>query len=112
MDESRALNIAFSYLSEGAHELWAVFKETEQGGTIQGLNAPENALFGRYDTLTKQKVTRDKLAKWKPLKIGASFNDDLQKILLYIPKISTEEQKDCYTKGLKHCIWKELCTRE
>ena len=112
VEESQALTIAVSYLAEGAHEWWIVFKETEEGRTIQGWNALKDALVGRFDTLNKEKVARDKLAKWKQLKDVASFNDDFQKIVLDIPNISTEEQIDRYTRGLKAYIWKDLCTKE
>ena len=112
VDESQALTIAVSYLAEGAHEWWIVFKETEEGRNIQGWSSLKNALVGRFDTLNKEKVARDKLAKWKQLKDVASFNDDFQKILLDIPNISSEEQIDRYTRGLKPYIWRELCTKE
>ena len=90
--EFQALTIAVSYLAEGAHEWWIFFKETEEGRTIQGWSSLKDALFGRFDTLNKEKVARDKLVKWKQLKDVASFNDDFQEILLDIPNISTEEQ--------------------
>ena len=95
-----------------AHEWWIVFRETEQGKTIQTWSQLQPALIKRFDTLNKVKIARDKLAKWKQIKDVPSFNDDFQRIVLDIPNISVEEQIDRYTRGLKPYIWKELCTRE
>ena len=66
----------------------------------------------RFDTLNREKVARDKLAKWRQVKDVQSFNEDFQKILLDIPNISMEEKVDRYTRGLKSYIWKELCTKD
>ena len=40
------------------------------------------------------------------------FNHDFQRIILDIPDISTSEQIDRYTRGLKPYIWKEMCTKD
>ncbi len=72
----------------------------------------KEALTSRFETLNKEKIARDKLAKWKQLKDVSTFNDDFQSIILYIPNISIEEQIARCTRGLKHYIWKELCTNE
>lgn len=72
----------------------------------------KQALSTRFDTLNKEKVARDKLARWKQIKDVQTFNDDFQKIILDIPNISMEEQVDRYTRGLKPYIWKELCTND
>lgn len=106
------MNIAISYLHGSAHEWWIVYKETEEGRIIGTWPSLKDALISRFETLNKEKVARDKLAKWKQLKDVVSFNDDFQRIILDIPHISVEEQIDRYTRGLKSYIWKELCTNE
>ena len=108
----KALSIAVSYLEGSAHEWWIVFKETEEGTNINSWDHFQEALIGRFQTLNKSKIARDKLAKWKQVKDVPTFNDDFLKIVLDIPNISVEEQVDRYTRGLKPYIWKELCTRE
>ncbi len=54
--------------------------------------------------MNKEKVARDKLAKWKRLTHVATFNDDFEKIILGIRNISIEERIDRYTRGLKSYI--------
>ena len=108
----QALWIAISYLQGPAHEWWIVFRETDEGAQIRTWESLRTALIARFDTLNKEKIARDKLAKWKQLKDVATFNDDFQRIILDIPNISVEEQIDRYTRGLKSYIWKELCTRD
>ena len=112
VEEDKALPIAVSYLSEGAHEWWIVFKETEEGKKVHTWKDLKSALASRFETLNKEKVARDKLAKWKQLKDVVSFNEDFQRILLDIPNISNDEQIDRYTRALKPYIFKEICTRE
>ncbi len=107
-----ALPIAISYLQGHAHEWWIMYKETEEGQRITNWTQLKEALTSRFETLNKEKIARDKLAKWKQLKDVSTFNDDFQNIILDIPNISIEEQIDRYTRGLKHYIWKELCTNE
>ncbi len=36
----------------------------------------QEALVARFETLNKEKIALDKLAKWKQLKDVATFNDD------------------------------------
>ena len=112
VDDTRALPIAVSYLVDGAHEWWIVFKDTEEGQSISTWSALKNALISRFDTLNKEKIARDKLAKWKQLRDVTSFNDDFQRILLDIPNISVDEQLDRYLRGLKPYIYRDLCTNE
>lgn len=112
VDPNEALEIAVSYLEGPAHEWWIVFRQTEEGRSIQTWSELQPAIIKRFETLNKVKIARDKLAKWKQIKDVPSFNDDFQRIILEIPNISVEEQIDRYTRGLKPYIWKELCTRE
>lgn len=107
-----AMSIALSYLSNGAHEWWMVHQKTEDGRVIHTWADLKIALVKRFETLNKEKIARDKLAKWRQAKDVPTFNDDFQKILLDIPNISNEEKIDRYTRGLKSYIWKELCTKE
>lgn len=112
VDPLVALPIAVSYLEDGAHEWWIVFKETNDGKVINSWPELRSAVVARFDTLNKEKVARDKLAKWKQVKDVTTFNQDFQNILLDIPDISMKEQVDRYTRGLKLYIWKELCTKD
>ena len=111
-EDHQALTIAISYLADGAHEWWIVFKETELGRSIKTWPDLKAALVSRFDILNKEKIARDKLAKWKQLRDVTSFNEDFQKILLDIPNISIDEQLDRYLRGLKSYIYRDLCTRE
>ncbi len=54
-----------------------------------------------FETLEKEKVARNKLARWKQLKNVVTFYADLQNTILGIPNISIEEQIFRYTRGLK-----------
>lgn len=110
-DES-SLQLAVSYLSGPAHEWWIIYKLSDDGKEVKSWSTMKKALISRFDTLNKEKVARDKLARWKQIKDVHTFNDDFQKIVLDIPNISMEEQIDRYTRGLKSYIWKELCTKD
>ena len=110
--DPEAMSIAVSYLQDNAHEWWIKFKDTEEGRVISTWAQLKHGLISRFDTLNKEKVARDKLARWKQLKDVSSFNEDFQSIILDIPNISVDEQIDRYTRGLKNYIWKELCTKE
>ena len=112
VSEEEALPLAVSYLSGSAHEWWIVHHQTETGQLITTWAEMKESITSRFDTLNKEKVARDKLAKWRQIKDVSSFNDDFQKILLDIPSISKEEKIDRYTRGLKSYIWKELCTND
>lgn len=112
VDDAEALNIAVSYLHEGAHEWWIMYQRTDEGREVNTWTRLKNAMVSRFDVLNKEKIARDKLAKWRQIKDVVSFNEDFQKIILEIPGISTEEQIDRYTRGLKPYIWKELCTKD
>ena len=112
IDPEQALPIAVSYLEDGAHEWWIVFKESEIGKQITNWNELRESVISRFDTLNKEKVARDKLAKWRQVKDVTTFNQDFQKILLDIPDMAMKEQVDRYTRGLKPYIWKELCTKD
>ena len=112
MPDDKALAVAISYLDGPAHDWWIVFKNSEQGRSINTWSLLQSVLISRFEILNKSKIARDKLAKWRQIKDVSAFNDDFQRIILDIPNISVEEQIDRYTRGLKPYIWKELCTRE
>jgi len=107
-----SLQLAVSYLSGAAHEWWIVYQKTDDGSEIKTWNCLRKAIISRFETLNKEKVARDKLARWRQVRDVSSFNDDFQRILLDIPTISMAEQIDRYTRGLKQYIWKELCTKD
>lgn len=112
VSDDEAIKIAVSYLHDGAHEWWMVYQKAEEGNSIRTWSALKEALVRRFDVLNKEKIARDKLAKWRQIKDVLSFNEDFQKIILEIPGISAEEQIDRYTRGLKPYIWRELCTKD
>ena len=106
MDPLEALPIAVSYLEEGAHEWWIVFKERQEGKQITHWIGLRESIVSRFDTLNKEKFARDKLAKWRQAKDVVTFNQYFQEILLDIPDIAMKEQADRYTRGLKLYIWR------
>ena len=67
-------------------------------------------LLERFQPINKVKIARDKLAVWKQLKSVALYKESFMKIIIDIPKISTDEVIDRYMRGLKPYISKELCT--
>lgn len=107
-----AMNIALSYLTGNAHEWWIVYSKSEEGENIHSWQGLKRALNMRFETLNKEKIARDKLARWKQVKDVATFNDDFNRILLDIPDIGVKDQIDRYSRGLKSYIWKALCTKE
>ena len=107
-----SMNIALSYLTGMAHEWWIVYSKTDEGATIHSWPGLKQALAHRFETLNKEKIARDKLARWKQVKDVSTFNDDFNKILLDIPDIGMKDQIDRYARGLKSYIWKALCTKE
>ena len=111
-DDIHSLNIALSYLSGNAHEWWIVHSKSEEGGSIRSWNDFKQALAQRFETLNKEKIARDKLARWRQVKDVPAFNDDFNKILLDIPDMGVKDQIDRYSRGLKPYIWKALCTKE
>ena len=111
-NDIHSMNIALSYLTGNAHEWWIVFSKTPEGVGIQSWEELKQALIYRFDTLNKEKIARDKLARWKQVKDVATFNEDFNKILLDIPDIGMNDQIDRYSRGLKSYIWKALCTKE
>lgn len=76
------MNITLSFLVEHAHEWWIVYSHTEDGRMVQFWEGLRNALTMRFETLNKEKIARDKLARWRQVKDVATFNDDFNKILL------------------------------
>ena len=108
----QALTVAISYLQGAAHEWWLGYSKTEEGNQVTTWPQLQQALIGRFETLNKIKIARDKLARWRQVKDVPAYNEDFQKILLDIPTITVEEQLDRYARGLRSYIWKELCTKE
>ena len=100
----QSLWIAIRYLQGPAQEWWIDSREKDEGAQIRTWDDLKNALIAHFDTLNKEKIARDKLAKWKQLKDVATFNEDFQRIVFDIPTISVEEQIDRYTRGLKSYI--------
>ncbi len=68
-----ALAITISYLHGPAHEWWIVYKETEDGRNVTTWSTLKEALIARFETLNKENIARDKLAKWKQLKDVATL---------------------------------------
>ena len=112
IDEKEGLSIAVSYLQGSGHEWWIAFANTDNGSKVTTWKDLKEALISRFDTIKKEKIARDKLARWKQIKDVSTFNDDFQRIMLEIPNISMEEQIDRYTRGSKAYIWRELCTND
>ena len=63
VDDSQDLTIAISYLGRSAHEWWTVFKETEERRAVMAWCALKNAFVYRSDTLSKEKIARDKISR-------------------------------------------------
>ena len=108
----QALTIAISYLADRGHEWWIFFQETASDQSIKTRPDLKAALVLRFEILNKEKIAKEKLAKWKQLRDVSSFNENFQKILLDIPNISIDEQLDRYLRGLKSYIYRDLCIRE
>ena len=98
---STAFNIAISYLSGNPHEWWIFYQHSEEEKVIDEWPGLREALTRRFHTLNREKIARDKLAKWKQVKDVATFNEDFLRIILDIPTINVEEQIDRFTRGLK-----------
>lgn len=96
-----AIYIVTSNLDDSVNEWWIEFQKTEDGLQINSCPMLHNAFVGRFDTLNKENVSRDKLEKWKKLKNIAAFNKDFQKIIVDIPSINISQQLDRYTRVLK-----------
>ena len=107
-----ALNIALSYLSGNAHEWWIVYHKSTEGSPITNWLQLRLALINRFETLNKEKIARDKLARWKQAKDVSTFNDDFNKIMLDIPDMGPKDQIDWYSRGLKSYIWRAICTKD
>ena len=73
------LNVARSYLDVHAHEWWIFYRQTKEGSAITTWFQLKDALTRRFQTLNKEKITRDKLKKWRQMKDVPCFNSDLQR---------------------------------
>ncbi len=85
---------------------------SEEGRGVTTWPQLQQELIGRFEISNKNKFARDRLARWRQIKDFAAYSEDFQKILLYIPNITTEEQVDHYARGLKSYNWRELCTKK
>ncbi len=66
----------------------------------------------RFSPINKVKAARDKLANLKQDASVVNYNESYLKIIMDIPKISSDEIIDRYTRGLKRYIRTEICTKE
>ena len=82
------------------------------GTPIGTWNGRAQSLRQRFRVLNKEKIARDKLQKWRQFKDVSSFNEEFLSIILNTENTSMDEQIDRYTRGLKHTIWREICTKE
>lgn len=85
-NDSDSLTLAVSYLAADAHEWWIVFKEFGDGQLVQTWKDVGIALNSRFQTLNKEKIARDKLARWRKIGDVPTFNNDFQRVLLNIPR--------------------------
>ncbi len=104
--------LTVSYLHGAAHEWWLGYKLTDEGRQVTTWPQLHVALIGRFETLNKIKIARDKLKRWKIIKDGPAYNEDFQKILLDIATTMMGEQLDRYARCRKTYIWRELCANE
>ncbi len=102
--DEEAITRAISYLHGPAHEWWIIHKETEDGFNVTTWSTLQQALIARFETLHKETIPRDKVAKLKQLKDVATFDDDFQRVFLDGPHVSVDEQIDRYTRGHKSHI--------
>eukprot|EP00171_Calliarthron_tuberculosum_P016938 IDg16938t1 len=103
------LDIAVSYLMDDAYNWCRVMNSIEP---IRSWADLKLRMTERFSPINKTKAARDKLAKLRQLGPVVSYNESFLKIILDIPKISTDEIIDRYTRGLKRYIRTEICTNE
>ncbi len=107
-----AIAAAVIYQHEAAHEFWLRYKEIEEGIQITTRPPLQKALMKRFQTLNNNILARDKLERWTKIKGLRAYKEDVQKILLYIPSITTNEKIYHHARDLKSFLKKELCTEE
>ncbi len=90
----QAMTVAVSYLHGAADESWLGYKQTDDGRQVTTWLQLQMALIGKSETLNKIKIAQSKLARWNQIKDVPAYNEDFQKILLYVPTITMEEQVD------------------
>ena len=78
-----------SDLENSVHEWWIVFTLSREGKQITHWNGLRESKISRFDTFNKEKVPRDKFAKWRQVENVVTFNQDFQKIS-YLLKILVE----------------------
>ena len=69
------LTVSCSYLGGHAHEWWIVYKKTDDESAIVTWERLKNSLIHRFKTLNKEKIARDKLAKWRQIKHVVNYNN-------------------------------------
>lgn len=109
--DSDSLPLAGSYLTGAAHEWCIDFKKSGDGQLLQTRKDVKNALVSRFDTLSKEKIARDELTRWRQVRDIPTFNNYSQRILLEIPDISEEEQLDHYRGAITSYIWNKHCKK-
>ena len=104
-----ALNVAVSYLGVNTYEWWMTYSQL-CGGKIQVWEQLKEALLDNFESLNKEKATRDRLVKLSQAKDVLQFNHDFQRIFLDILDKFVSEQANRYTNRFKPYIWKEIYT--
>ena len=102
--------IAVSYLGGAAHEWWIA--RCREGTPVQTLSRVLDMLKERFCFINKTELARDKLQKLRQMKDVSTYSEDFLKIILDIPNISKDEQRDWYTRGLKPFIFREMCAKD
>jgi Retrotransposon gag protein len=110
LSDEQACAIAITYLTKDAHDWYIAFSNSNN--SMQSWSILRETIAKRFNPLNKVKLARDKLSRWRQAKDVKTFNADFLRILIDIPRISTDEQLDRYSRGLKPYIWAELCTND
>jgi hypothetical protein len=110
LSDEQACAIAITYLTKDAHDWYIAFRNSNT--SMQLWSILRETIAKRFNPLNKVKLARDKLSRWRQVKDVKTFNTDFLKILIDIPGISTDEQLDRYSRGLKPYVWSELCTTD
>jgi hypothetical protein len=110
LSDEQACAIAITYLTKDAHDWYIAFSNSNN--SMQSWSILRETIAKRFNPLNKVKLARDKLSRWRQAKDVKTFNADFLRILIDIPRISTDEQLDRYSRGLKPYIWAELCTTD
>lgn len=101
-----ALFISVSYWEGNTHKWWISYQATPEGQQIYTWEELRAAVLKLFQSLNKEKLARDKLAKWKQVKDISTLHEDFLKLILKILHIGMDEKIDRYTRGLKTYFWK------